>query len=208
VSSTTAYTRDSAALRHLRNELGLRLENKINGCPKLESTSSPGARPRGAYYVNFQDPAGDPKAAPLSVNGHDWLKIGWAPYDATAGYGWSGENIGKPDIMLYQYLASAPVDELQKSIIYDDYGRTDTFTFDVANGKYAVTVSIGWDAKTYSKQRVVVEGTVLFDNAETNPTTPYLVKTIEVDVADGNVTLEAGQTNEYTMLNWMSIEPK
>jgi len=28
-----------------------------------------------------------------------------------------------------------------------------------------------------------------------------------VDVTDGNVTLETGQVNEYTMLNWMSIEP-
>ena len=30
---------------------------------------------------------------------------------------------------------------------------------------------------------------------------------IAVDVKDGNVTMEAGQFNEYTMLNWMSIEP-
>jgi hypothetical protein len=26
-------------------------------------------------------------------------------------------------------------------------------------------------------------------------------------VADGNVTLEAGQTDEYTMLNWMKVVP-
>jgi hypothetical protein len=101
----------------------------------------------------------------------------------------------------------APLDAVPRVEIHR-VGRTDTFTFDLANGKYAVTVSIGWYGKTYSKQRVVVEGTVLFDNAETNPTTPYLVQTVEVDVADGNVTLEVGQTNEYTMLNYVSIEPR
>ena len=84
--------------------------------------------------------------------------------------------------MMYQYLADAPVDELQKSIIYDDYGRTDTFNWDIENGKYNVTVSIGWDGKTYSKNKVVIEGQPLFDNVETNPTTPYQVKSLTVDV--------------------------
>src|SRR5206468_496896 len=122
--------------------------------------------------------------------------------------GWAGENVGKPDIMLYQYLADAPVSELQKSIIYDDYGRTDTFDFDIENGSYTVTVSIGWAGKTYSKNRVFVEGQPLFDNVETNPGAPYQVKSIDVTVADGNVTMEAGQKDEYTMLNWMSIVPR
>jgi hypothetical protein len=68
-------------------------------------------------------------------------------------------------------------------------------------------VSIGWSGRTYSKQRVVVEGQILFDDQATTPAAPYQVKSVTVDVSDGNVTLEAGQFNEYTMLNWMSIEP-
>jgi hypothetical protein len=206
-SSTTSFTRDAGALQHLRDQLGLRLEGKVNGCPALDSTST-GAHPRAEVYINFQDPTSDPKADPLVANGHTWSKIGWDAYDPKKGFGWAGPNIGKPDIMKYQYLADAPVDELQKSIIYDDYGRTDTFNFDIANGKYDVTVSIGWSGKTYSKNKVIIEGQPLFDNVETNPTTPYQVKTITVDVGDGNVTMEAGQQDEYTMLNWMSIVPK
>lgn len=206
-SSTTSFTHDASALQHLRDQLGLRLEGKVNGCPTLSSTG-PGAHPRAEVYLNFQDPAGEPKASPLVVGGHTWQKIGWEAYDPKRGYGWSGPNIGKPDIMKYQYLADAPVDELQRSIVYDDYGRTDTFAFDIENGKYEVAVSIGWSGKTYSKQRVVVEGNVLFDNVETTPGTPYIVRTATVDVADGNVTLEVGQTDEYTMLNWVSIVPK
>lgn len=207
VSSTTSFTHDASALQHMRDELGLYLEGKVDGCPKLSSTA-PGAHPRAEYYLNFQDPAGQPTAEPLSVNGHDWTKIGWSAYDAKAGFGWSGPNIGDPAIMLYQYLTDAPVDELSKSIIYDDYGRTDTFNWDIENGSYEVTVSIGWYDKTYSKNRVVVEGQVLFDDVETNPTEPYKTASIVVEVTDGNVTMEAGQTDEYTMLDWMSIVPK
>ncbi len=71
-----------------------------------------------------------------------------------------------------------------------------------------MTVSIGWQDRTYSKQRVVVEGKVLYDNASTTPQAPYKVQSIDVDVTDGNLTVEAGQQDEYTMLNWMSVVPK
>lgn len=206
VSSTTSYTRDAGALQHLRDQLGLYLEGKADGFPVLSSKPA-GAHPRKAYYVNFQDPAGEPKASPLVVSGQTWEKIGWDPYAAAKGYGWSGENVGNPKIMLYQYLADAPVDELQRSVIYDDYGRTDTFAWDIENGKYEVTVSIGWYGKTYAKQRVVVEGKPLFADVATTPAEPYKKASVVVDVADGNVTLEVGQKDEYTMLNWMSIVP-
>jgi hypothetical protein len=206
VSSPTSYTRDASAFKHLRDQLGAMIEGKVNGCPVLDSRPL-GAHPRAAYYFNFQDPQGEPKANPLVVSGHTWTKIGWDAYDPKKGFGWSGPNIGDPTIMLYQYLSDSSVDELQKSIIYDDYGRVDTFNWDIEIGKYNVTVSIGFDGKTYSKNKVIIEGQPLFDNVATTPATPYQVKSITVDVSDGNVTMEAGQTDEYTMLNWMSIEP-
>jgi hypothetical protein len=206
VSSTTAFTRDSAALQHLRDELGLFIEGKRSGVPLLDSKPQ-GAHPRGAYYINFQAPTGNPSAAPLLVDGHEWQKIGWDAYAASRGFGWSGPYIGNNSIMLTTYLSDAPVDELQRSIIYNDYGRTDTFNWDIENGKYVVSVSIGWYGKTYSKQVVTVEGQKLFDGVATTPTQPYRTASVTVDVVDGNVTLEAGMTNEYTMLNWMSIVP-
>ena len=43
---------------------------------------------------------------------------------------------------------------------------------------------------------------------ETTSATPYDVRSIDVDISDGYVSLEAGQFEEYTMLNWMSIVPK
>jgi hypothetical protein len=206
VSSVTSWTRDAAALKHLRDELGAFLGGERDGCPVLDSEPV-GAHPRAPYYINFQDPAGEPSAEPLEVDGHTWMKVGFSAYDPEEGLGWSGPYIGDPSIMLTQYLADAPVSELEKSVIYNDYGRTDTFTFDLEPGRYLVTVSIGWWDREYPRQRVVVEGQVLFDDAATTPAEPYLSAGLEVDVSDGNVTVEVGQQDEYTMLNWLSIEP-
>jgi len=206
VSSVTAFTRDTSALKHLRDELGFFLEGQRDGCPLLDSTL-PGVHPRAAYYLNFQDPAGEPAADPLVVDGHEWLKIGWDAYDADAGYGWSGPHIGDPAIMLYQYLGGAAVSELERSIIYNDYGRTDTFSWDLEGGLYRVEVGIGWDGKGYGKHRVIVEGTPLFDDEATTPETPYKRASVDVEVGDGNLTIEVGQQEEYTMLNFLSVEP-
>ena len=207
VSSTTAYTRDASGLQHLRDELGYYLEGARTGCPLL-MTDAPGTHPRAPYYLNFQDPAGEPAADPLIVDGHTWQKIGWVPYAAEQGFGWSGPYIGDPAIMKAEYLADAPVDELQRSILYNDYGRTDTFNWDIEPGLYTVTVSIGWFGKDYPKHVVVVEGTALFASIGTTVADPYRVASVDVMVSDGNLTLEAGQMDEYTMLNWLSIVPK
>ncbi|MBK8255777.1 MAG: DUF4091 domain-containing protein [Polyangiaceae bacterium] len=206
-ASTTSFTHDTSAFKHLRDELGYYLEGQRDGCPVLDSKPV-GAHPKAAYYINFQDPNGEPSAEPLTADGHEWTKIGWEGYNAEKGYGWSGPYIGDTSIMLTQYLADAPVSEIQKSIIYNDYGRTDTFNWDIENGTYLITVSIGWYDKTYSKHRVFVEGQPLFDSVETSPAEPYKVGSIEVTITDGNITMEAGQKDEYTMLNWMSIEPQ
>ncbi len=207
VSSTTAYTRDASALQHLRDELGYYLEGARTGCPLLLA-EAPGLHPRAAYHINFQDPDGEPSADPLSVDGVSWQKVGWTPYAPEQGFGWSGPYIGDPAIMKAQYLADAPVDELQRSILYNDYGRTDAFNWDLEAGLYTVTVSVGWYGKDYPKHRVVVEGSVLFDSVPTTTATPYLVGSVDVMVSDGNLTLEVGQDDEYTMLNWLSIAPK
>ncbi len=123
------------------------------------------------------------------------------------GFGWSGPYIGNADIMKYDYLSDAPVDELQKSIIYDDYGRTDTFNWDIDNGKYTVTVSIGWQDREYDQNQVIIEGQTLFDSVATTPDQPYQVKSITVDVTDGASRWRQVSPIKYTMLNWMSIEP-
>ena len=111
----TSFTRDAGALQHLRDQLGLKIEGKVNGWPVLDS--KPRGPPRAAYYINFQDPAGEPTQSPLSVDGHEWLKVGWEGYDVKRGYGWVGPYIGNATIMKTTYLATGP-NPLQRSIIY------------------------------------------------------------------------------------------
>ena len=53
----------------------------------------PGTHPRaegppGDYYLNFQDPGGEPATDPLVVDGKTYLKIGAADYSQADGYGW------------------------------------------------------------------------------------------------------------------------
>jgi len=101
----------------------------------------------------------------------------------------------------------APVDDRQRSIIYDDWGRENTFEFDIGNGAYTVTVSVGWYGRTYSHARVVVEGVDFIADGETTPDNPYIVVTLPVEIGDGKLTMETGIFDEYTMLNYMDIEP-
>jgi hypothetical protein len=202
-SSLTGWLKDPAAFMELRRQLGRYIGGEIDDLPVVDVGEGP--RPRGAYSINFQDPAGDPTASPLVVDGHEYMKIGWNPYDPALAYGWYGENLGTDRVMTA--WIDAPVDERQRSIIYDDWGRENTFEFDIGSGAYSVTVSVGWYGRTYSHHRVVVEGVDFIADGETTPDNPYIVVTLPVEIGDGKLTMETGIFDEYTMLNYMDIEP-
>ncbi|MDM8531411.1 hypothetical protein QUF63_09570 [Anaerolineales bacterium HSG25] len=128
------------------------------------------------------------------------MKIGWNEYetDTSLGYGWYGDMAH----IKYQYRSDAP-NVLQGSIVYDDWGRQKTFEFDLPNGTYNVTVSVGWQGKTYSRNLIEIEG-VSFVNDEA--TDPYLVRTNQVTISDQKLTMSMGIFDEYTMLNYLDIE--
>jgi len=90
ITGLASYTRDSGFMADLRRLIGLKLGGEIATIPDI---SPPPTHPRaegapGNYYLNFQDPAGQPTANPLVVDGKTYLKIGSADYSASAGYGW------------------------------------------------------------------------------------------------------------------------
>ena len=134
------------------------------------------------------------------MNGHEYQKIGWDAYDEQRGYGWFGSDM---QYTMYRYLSEGP-NELQKSIIYHDWGRLTTFVYNIPNGTYRVTVSVGWQGRSYQHNKIVIEG-VPFINDE--PADPYLVRTGYVAVNDGTLTMEMGVFDEYTMLNYLNVEP-
>ncbi|MDM8520329.1 DUF4091 domain-containing protein [Anaerolineales bacterium HSG6] len=202
ISGLTSYNRDSEFMYNLRRVIGLKNGGEISTIPDITpSVSHP--RAEGApsdYYLNFQDPSGEPSADPLVVDGKTYMKIGWNEYetDTSLGYGWYGDMAH----IKYQYRSDAP-NVLQGSIVYDDWGRQKTFEFDLPNGTYNVTVSVGWQGKTYSRNLIEIEG-VSFVNDEA--TDPYLVRTNQVTISDQKLTMSMGIFDEYTMLNYLDIE--
>jgi hypothetical protein len=153
----------------------------------------------GDYYLNFQNPVGEPLADPLVVGGKTYLKIGGADYDAGAGYGW----YSPPSVnWAYAWVPAGP-NELQNSILYSDYGRPAVFEFDLPAGTYDVTVSAGWPGGTYDHGKIVVEGVPLL-NDET--TTGNVVRTATIAIPDSKLTMEMGIQDYYTMLNYLDIE--
>lgn len=216
ITGTTSYTRDSGFMYNLRRLIGQKLGGEISSIPNI---TPPASHPRssgnpGRYYINFQDPAGSPATTSTTVdqvtgatyrfynyNNHNYFQIGSANYDQAAGYGW----YAPPDVnWKTAWLSSAP-SPLQQSILYSDWGRRATFEFDLPNGTYNVTASVGWQGRNYAHNYIDIEG-INFVNNE--PTAPYLVRSKEITVNDGKLTLVMGApaNNEYTMLNYLEIE--
>ena len=212
-SSMTSWNKDPDALMALRFELGRYIEGSRDTIPVLEVDSD--ARPRGAYYLNFQDPGGNPSADPLVVDGKTFLKIGWEPWDETAAYGWSGEHIDDPSIALFGYDDVGGFSEVQKSYVYDDYGRNNLFEFAIENGRYDVTIGVGRPAKGYpgDPHNAIVEGVRVVDDEITTNAAPTIERTQTIDLMDGKITIEVGgkspSTNNwaYTFLAYVLIEP-
>ncbi|MEJ5311525.1 MAG: glycoside hydrolase domain-containing protein [Anaerolineae bacterium] len=201
ITGLTSYTRHSEFMYNLRRLIGLKNGGEIATIPDITPppTHPRAEGPPGNYYINFQDPAGQPTANPLIVNGHTYMKIGGQNYNATAGYGWYAPN----DVhWMTTYLSSGP-NVLQRSILYSDWGRPATFEFDLPNGDYNVTVSVGWEGQTYSHNYIAIEGIVFVNNEATSP---YIVRTKRVTITDNKLTMAMGIFDEYTMLNYLDIE--
>jgi hypothetical protein len=213
-SSMTSWNRDPDALMALRHELGLYIEGTRDTLPKLASGGS-GGHERDSYYLSFQDPAGEPGADPLEVGGKTWMKIGWSAYDEDAGYGWYGENIDNPAIALYGFDEVTGYDEVASSYVYDDYGRDNLFEFAIENGHYEVTTAVGRPGRGYpgDPHNLSVEGVVVVDDEVTTDADPQIVRTVEIEIIDGKLSLEVGGKSAttddwaYTFLAYVEIEP-
>jgi hypothetical protein len=165
--------------------------------------------------VNFQDPGGEPSADPLTIDGNDYLKVGWQAWDDDAGYGWFGENVDDPSIAMAGYDDVGGYDERQRSYLYDDYGRPATFEFAIENGGYQVTLGVGRPARGYpgDPHNATVEGMVVVDDEATTDAAPTIERTVTVDVVDGRLTLEVGGRSRstgdfaYTFVGYLIVEP-
>ena len=212
-SSLTSWTKNPDALMALRHELGLYIEGSRPDLPTLEAEND--LHPRGEYYLNFQDPQGEPSEDPLVVEGKTYMKIGWGAYDEDLGYGWYGEYVDNSGIALYGYDDTTGYSEVAKSYLYDDYGRDNLFEFALENGRYEVTVAVGRPGRAYANDphHATVEGVAVVDDEPTTEGEPQFVRTVIVELTDGSLSLEVGGRSEttgnwsYTFLAYMDIVP-
>jgi hypothetical protein len=204
IGGLTSYTRSSEFLYNLRRLVGLKNGGEIAGIPDIQPAP---IHPRaqgapGRYYLNFQDPAGEPRADPLVVDGKTYLKIGASSYSQAEGLGW----YSPPDAhWMTAWLDEGP-NLLQRSILYSDWGRPAAFDFALPNGQYQVTLSVGWQGRTYTHQKVEIEGVSFVDDEATTPAAPYLVRSRTLAVRDNLLSMAIGIFDEYTMLNYLEIE--
>lgn len=203
ITGLTSYSRNDDFIYNLRRVIGMKNGGEIATLPDIEP---PVRHPRAEggpknYFINFQDPSGNPAITPLIVEGHEYMKIGWNIYDVDIGYGWYGDMAH----VMYRYLDSGP-NELQKSIVYDDWGRQKTFEFDLPNGEYRITVSVGWSNRAYAHHKIDIEGISFINDEGTTSSQPYIVRTKNVTIHDNVLTMAMGIFDEYTMLNYLDIE--
>ncbi len=212
-SSMSSWNDDADALMVLRHELGRYLEGSRDTLPVLEAQGK--AHPRASYYLNFQDPAGPPTAEPLVVDGKTYRKVGWSPWDDEQAFGWFGENIGNSEILRSGYDDVAGFNEVERSYIYDDYGRNNRFEFGLENGVYEITIGVGRARRGYphDPHTAIIEGTRVIDDEVTTEEAPMIIRKQKVTLMDGKLTLEVGgkspSTNDwaYTFLSFLWIEP-
>lgn len=176
----------------------------------------PSNRPRGAYYINFQGTNLPP--SPLVLNGHTYLQVAWttktgAWLDYIPGvppyYGWIRDSANQ-QLSAY-YSGPGNYSSIERSYLYDDYGRQNTFEFELEPGRYLVTVGVGRPPSGSSEpHNVVVEGRVLVnDEVLTN----VQARAIEIQLTDGGITLTFGGRSastgswSYTYLAYMHVEP-
>lgn len=203
-SNLTSYASDHDVFMSLKWDLGRYVEGSSDEAPVYTVDAS---RERGSYYINFQDPEGDPSDSPLIVGGDEYLKIGWGEYNADNGYGWSGGCVGIDHRALYLYDDLSGYDERQKSAIYDNYGKVNLFEFDLESGTYSVTIGAGRaDRGCYDEHNVSVEGVEFLSAYES---ADIVEVTRSVKVSDGKLSVTIGDAvGQYTFLAYMKIVPE
>ncbi len=207
VQSKVMINRDGNMMYNLRRLIGYYLSGDIAAFPDIVPESK---HPRadgvpGSYYINFQDPDGEPTGT-VTYGGHTYLKVGWDLYDSALGYGWM-PAADVPDADFFeswdQWYEAEPSD-LMRSMLIEDYGRYNVFEFDLPNGVYNVTVGVGYrQPRTHYLE---IEGQTVLDY-ENNAYNEGIIRTVPVLVQDKRLTLLVGDFEVMSFINFLAIEP-
>jgi hypothetical protein len=203
------WNRDPESQAELRCELGRWIGGLRSTAPALERESG---RPRGAYYINFQDPLGLPNP-PVIVDGKTYLPVGWQEYQAgvSPSLGWRAPiNVGSINLYGY-YNGAGDYTVVERSYLYNDFGRVSLFEFELEPGRYLVTVGVGKPGTgNVDPHNLVVEGEVLVAD---QVLTDIEARSAEIQLVDGSLSFVVGGKSEstgnyaYTFVSYVKIEP-
>ncbi len=183
---------------------------------RVAATMKPSNRPRGTYLINFQ-PSRTP-ASPLVVDGKYWMQVDWqtsggAWLDYVANfppfYGWIRDSENQ-QVSRYDFFVPGNFSDLERSYVYDYYGRQNTFEFELEPGRYLVTIGVGRPSGSSDPHNLTVEGQVLVND---EVLTKVQERAIEIQLTDGSLTVTFGGrsastgTWAYTFLAYMKVEP-
>jgi hypothetical protein len=140
-----------------------------------------------ANAINFQ-----PNGAEVPLG---FLPDTGQPYNSALGYGWN------------TYLETRDRDMMEPQ-------EMDTFAFSqdpavweyqLPNGEYRITLTVGDPAYNQGPQRVVIEDVVAVDNETTAPGSS-ISRTVVTQIEDGMLTVGIGSGTGHTVLDYLTIE--
>ncbi|MFT5466531.1 MAG: hypothetical protein ACI8UO_001631 [Verrucomicrobiales bacterium] len=120
-------------------------------------------------------------------------------FDKELGYGWSRD-------LSANHRKRNALDGPRDSFIFTR--ERDVWELEVENGRYRVTLCVGDSGHEQLLQRAAIEGMTVFDEI-TTASGAFAEQTVEVEIADGRLTLEigSGKPNSNTCVNWLSVAP-
>ena len=206
IGDIAVYKRDSEMLYNLRRLVGMKIAGEITLIPDItpDSRHPRSDGPPANYYLNFQDPTGEPTGTVI-VGGNTYMKIGNALYDAGAGYGWfkAAEVPSTSFYTAWDPWVEVEPKVLLGSAVINDWGRNDVFEFDLPNGTYNVTVGVGYRGGDRS-HKIVLEGIPLIDGEVTNNS--WITRTRRIDIKDKVLSLMMGDYEIIGFINYLDIE--
>ncbi len=133
-------------------------------------------------------------------------------FDPSLGYGWvTQESVGDSNptpIDITGVARDRNVVGAQRvdTLLHMQLNEDAAWQYNIPNGTYSVTASVGDPSFLDSTHQVNVEGVELIDSFQPNSAQPFEIATTTVDVTDGQLTVDAIGGNN-TKINYIEFEP-
>ena len=83
--------------------------------------------------------------------------------------------------------------------------ETATWSYDLPNGTYLISLESGDPGYEQGPQRIMVEGVLVVEDATTSADSYMMIQNVPVEVTDGQLTVTIGGTTGVSLLNALTI---